>query len=153
MKNIILSTALMVIILAADAFAQTASTDETAIRGNVAQMVTGWNLKSGEEFGKPFAADCDYVVINGMRLRGRAQVATAHQRIFDTVYKDSTLAYSVESVRFLRPDVAIVHVSAELNVPSQVAGKAVITLVMAKNNKRWEITAFQNTAVQAATGK
>lgn len=48
------------------------SEDETAIRANVEQMVKGWNMKSGAEFAKPFAEDFDYVVINGMHIKGRA---------------------------------------------------------------------------------
>lgn len=125
--------------------------DETAIRANVGQIVKGWNAKSGAEFAKPFAEDADYVVINGMYIKGRTVIAEAHQRIFDTVYKNSTLAYAVEQIRFLRPDVAVVHVSGLLKVTqgdSTQEGNARITLVLTKNNDKWEIAAFQNTGVQ-----
>ena len=60
--------------------------DEAMIRANVEQMAKGWNMKSGAEFAKPFAEDSDYVVINGMHLKGRVANAEAHQRIFDTIY-------------------------------------------------------------------
>ena len=46
--------------------------DEAAMRENVKQMETGWNTKSGALFAKPFAEDADYVVINGMYIKGRA---------------------------------------------------------------------------------
>ncbi len=90
------------------------SKDEVAIRANVAQMTKGWNMKSGVEFAKPFAEDSDYVVINGYYIKGRAANAEAHQRIFETVHKNSILGYAVEQIRFLRPDVAVVHVFATM---------------------------------------
>ena len=75
---------------------ETPSADEAAIRENVRQMEAGWNTKSGDLFAKPFAEDVDYVVINGLHLRGRAAVAEAHQRIFDTIYKETNLSLSVK---------------------------------------------------------
>lgn len=125
--------------------------DEAAIRANVEQMVKGWNSKSGAEFAKPFAEDSDYVVINGTHIKGRAANAAGHQQIFDTVYKNSTLAYTVEQIRFLRPDVAVIHVSASLEVTqgdSTQNHNARITMVMMKNKGKWEIAAFQNTEIQ-----
>lgn len=124
--------------------------NEAAIRANVEQMVKGWNAKSGAEFAKPFAEDSDYVVVNGMHLKGRAANAAGHQQIFDTIYKDTDIAAKVEQIRFLRPDVAVVHVLAE-RFPkadkSQIT-KGRLTLVMVKNGDKWEIAAFQNTQIQ-----
>jgi len=86
------------------------SKDEAAIRANVEQMAKGWNMKSGAEFAKPFAEDADYVVVNGAHIKGRAANAGGHQQIFNTIYKDSRNAGTVKQIRFVRPDVAIVHV-------------------------------------------
>ncbi|HEV2802720.1 MAG TPA: SgcJ/EcaC family oxidoreductase [Pyrinomonadaceae bacterium] len=124
--------------------------DEAAIRENVRQMETGWNTKSGAAFAKPFAADADYVVINGLHLRGLGAITQGHQQIFDTIYKNSTLSLSVKQIRMLRPDVAVVHVNAT-NKTQQGAqmqeAKAIITLVMTKEKGDWKIVAFQNTQV------
>jgi uncharacterized protein (TIGR02246 family) len=126
--------------------------DETAIRENVRQMEAGWNAKSGAQFAKPFADDVDYVVINGMYLKGREAIAQAHQGIFDTVYKESTLSLSVKQVRMLRPDVAVVHVTATNKYKSDggpQVSEAILTLVMTKESDGWKIAAFQNTRVNA----
>ena len=131
------------------------SADETAIRAQVEQMMKGWNAKNGAEFAKPFAEDADYVVINGMQIKGRAGIAKAHQGIFDTIYKNSTISLSAETIRFLKPDVAVVHVAGSLKVTegdSIRTTNARITLTMTKTDGRWEIAAFQNTEVQN-TGK
>ncbi|HEY8563469.1 MAG TPA: SgcJ/EcaC family oxidoreductase [Pyrinomonadaceae bacterium] len=154
LKNL---TILIFVLIAATAVADAQkndemTADETALRASVAQLAKGWNEKSGAEFAKPFAEDADYVVINGMQLKGRPAIDKGHQAIFDTIYKNTALALTPESVRFLRPDVAIVHVSAILKQAGDESGaaNAKITLVMAKAGGKWEIAAFQNTAVQNA---
>ncbi|HVF42840.1 MAG TPA: SgcJ/EcaC family oxidoreductase [Pyrinomonadaceae bacterium] len=150
-RNISLALA-AVLACALQAPAQTQSGDDAALRENVRQMEAGWNSKSGAAFSKPFAEDADYVVINGMQIKGREAIAEGHQRIFDTVYKDSVLGLSVKQVRMLRADVAVVHVSAHLkSSPAAGAqeGDAVITVVMTKEGGAWKIAAFQNTGVAA----
>jgi uncharacterized protein (TIGR02246 family) len=124
------------------------SADEAAMRESVKQMETGWNKKSGALFAKPFAEDADYVVINGMYIKGRAVIESQHQRIFDTIFKDTTLSLTVKQIRFLRPDVAVVHVSGQRVGPARENNQeAIITLVMTKSKDGWLIAAFQNTAV------
>ena len=122
--------------------------DEAAIRESVKQMETGWNTKSGAVFAKPFAEDADYVVINGMYIKGRATIESAHQRIFDTIYKDTNITLVVKQIRFLRPDVAVVHVEGQRTGPANELNQAaMLTLTMTKEKQGWVIAAFQNTAV------
>ena len=158
MTNIILILILTALGIAAQDKAKVADTskDEALIRAGVKQMETGWNTKSGADFAKPFAEDADYVVINGMQLKSREAIAKGHQGIFDSVYKNSTLECTVLRIRFLRPDVAVVHVSSLLKVSENNqtrTGNAIITMVMTKTGDRWEIQAFQNTGVQMPAEK
>jgi uncharacterized protein (TIGR02246 family) len=134
------------------ASADGAAEDEAAVRASVKQMEEGWNKKSGVLFARPFADDADYVVINGLHLRGRAAIEQGHQRIFDTIFKQSALSLTVKQVRFLRPDVAIVHVNAANQIPGREETRAVITLVMSKEKGVWQIAAFQNTQ-EASPGR
>lgn len=148
-RNLALAlAAVLACALGASAQTQTAGGDDALLRENVRQLEAGWNSKSGAAFAKPFAEDADYVIINGSQIKGRETIAEGHQRIFDTIYKDSTLTLSVKQVRMLRADVAVVHVSGHLK-STQGAGDAVITLVMTKENGAWKIAAFQNTPVAA----
>jgi uncharacterized protein (TIGR02246 family) len=124
--------------------------DETALRDNVQQLENGWNKKSGAVFARPFAEDADYVVINGMYFKGRTAIETAHQQIFDTIFKETTLTLKVRQIRFLRPDVAVVHVNGHRDGPTkELVQDALLTLVMTKEKEVWTIAAFQNTAVAA----
>ena len=124
------------------------SPDEAAIRENVKQLETGWNTKSGALFAKPFAEDADYVIINGMYIKGRKVIETGHQQIFDTIYKDTTVTLNVKQIRFLRPDVAVVHVEAHRKGPTkELTQDAFLTFVMTKEKEGWTIAAFQNTGI------
>jgi len=122
--------------------------DEAAMRESVKQLETGWNTKSGALFAKPFAEDADYVVINGRHLKGRAEIQAAHQQIFDTVYKDTKITLNVKQIRFLRADVAVVHINGHRDGPTNELNQdAMLTLMMTKEKDGWVIAAFQNTAV------
>lgn len=122
--------------------------DEAAIRENVSQLVSGWNTKSGALFATPFAEDADYVIINGSYIKGRDVIAKSHQGIFDSIFKDTTLTLNVKQIRFVRPEVAVVHVSGHRDGPTkELVQDAMITLVMTKEKQGWKIAAFQNTAV------
>ena len=124
------------------------ASDEAAMRESVKQMETGWNTKSGALFAKPFAEDADYVVINGNYIKGRAVIESQHQRIFDTIYKDTNLTLTVKQIRFLRPDVAVVHVEGRRSGPAkELMQDAMLTLMMTREKQGWVIAAFQNTAV------
>ena len=148
----ILVTLALLTITAVGVNAQNYAADESAMREAVKQMETGWNTKSGATFAKPFAEDADYVIINGSYIKGRAVIESTHQRIFDTIFKDTTVSLTVQQIRFLRPDVAVVHVKGQRTSPTtELNQDAMLTLIMTKENRRWTIAAFQNTAVSSPT--
>jgi uncharacterized protein (TIGR02246 family) len=129
----------------------TSGADETAIRQIVQQVQDGWNALDGKAFAAPFATDADYVVVNGMKIKGREDIEKGHTQIFTTIYKESHNVGTVRSVRFLRPDVAVVHV--EWNLEFSMGGEkrkalAMNTMVMTKDSGKWSIAAFHNTPVQ-----
>lgn len=140
---------LTIVAFSAAAQAQTErSADEAAIRQNVKYLEEGWNTKSGALFAKPFAEDADYVVINGAYIKGRAVIEEQHSRIFATIFKDTRLKLNVKQIRFLRPDVAVVHVEGRRDSPTkELVQDAMITFVMTKEKQGWTIAVFQNTGV------
>jgi uncharacterized protein (TIGR02246 family) len=149
---------LLTITLTAVAHAQTASngsaskdaaSDDTAVRAIVQSLQDGWNAHDGKAFAAPFAQDADYVVVNGMYLKGRQAIEQGHTQIFMTIFKESRNAATVKGVRFLRPDVAVAHVEWNLEVrPGGDKARAMNTLVLTKENGRWSIAAFHNTPIQ-----
>lgn len=146
---------LIFIAAATCAYAQTGSKapdkDEDAIRQIVKDVENGWNTHSGKAFAASFAADADYVVVNGMYVKGREAIERGHQQIFDTVFKDSGQKSNVKSIRFLRSDVAVVHIEWELTVRSEGKedkARALNTMFMSKENGKWSIAAFHNTPIK-----
>ncbi|HWN10449.1 MAG TPA: SgcJ/EcaC family oxidoreductase [Pyrinomonadaceae bacterium] len=126
------------------------SSDESAIRAVVQHVQDGWNAHDAKAFSAPFAVDADYVVINGMKAKGRDEIEKGHAGIFATIYKDSKNAGTVKSVRFIRPDVAIVHIQWDLEYQmggEARKGQAMNTMVMTKDAGKWSIAAFQNTSM------
>jgi uncharacterized protein (TIGR02246 family) len=129
---------------------QSSSADESAIKQIVQQVQDAWNAHDGKAFAAPFAPDADYVVVNGMKIKGREAIEKGHIQIFTTIYKDSHNLGTVKSIRFLRPDVAVVHIEWNLEVrPGGEKGQAMNTMVMTKENGKWHIAAFHNTPVPA----
>ena len=150
----IICTILIVIYTSAFALAQektaVGNQDEAAVRQIVKSVEAGWNAHDGKAFAAPFAADADYVVVNGMYIKGKDAIEKGHTGIFTTIYKDSRNTATIKSVRFLRPDVAVVHV--EWNLEFQANGEirkghALNTMIMTKDNGKWSIAAFHNTPV------
>ena len=124
--------------------------DRQAIVSIVQSVEDGWNRGDGAGFAAPFAEEADYVVVNGMHAKGRKEIGEGHQRIFDTFYKGSRNELRVESVRFIRPDLAVAHVHAHLRVPHEggereAQGRS--TWVLLKEEGEWKVEAFQNTPI------
>lgn len=124
------------------------SEDEVAIRATIEAVEAGWNAGDGDAFAAPFAADADYVIIDGRQIKGREAIAQGHQQIFSTVYKGSHNCATIRDVRLLRDDVAVAHVEWHLKFGQPDArreGRALNTMVLMKDESTWRITAFQNT--------
>ncbi|HKY03263.1 MAG TPA: SgcJ/EcaC family oxidoreductase, partial [Blastocatellia bacterium] len=156
---IIVSLTLTVLIAASAATARASAAagsssraaDEAEIRSLVTQLQEAWNKGDGKAFAEPFAEDADYVVVNGMYVKGRTVIGQGHQRIFDTIYKNSHNTGTVERIRFLRDDVAVVHVEWLLKRTENGAARearARATLVVTKDKGRWSIAAFHNTPIE-----
>jgi uncharacterized protein (TIGR02246 family) len=56
-----------------------------------------------------FTEDGDLVGFDGTYLRGRDDIAPFHEQPFDKWLKGSRLVGKVQDVRFLAPDVAVMH--------------------------------------------
>lgn len=125
------------------------TTDEAAIRDIVDQVRLAWNRGDGASFAAPFVEDADYIVWNGVIVKGRAAIAEGHQHIFDTMYRDSTNDIAVKSIRFLGKDVAVVHCTAQLtHADGTLHGYGTLPLfVMHKLAGEWKVAAFQNTPI------
>src|SRR5215216_4918406 len=85
------------------------SRDEAAVRALYQELMDGWNLGSGDAFAAVFTEDGDLMGCDGTHFKGRQEIAPFHQQLFDKWLKGSRLVGEVKDVRFLSPDVALMH--------------------------------------------
>lgn len=131
--------------------------DEVAVRQLVAHLIQAWNNHDGIAFGQPFCEDAEYRVIWGNKIWGRAEIANGHQWLFSTHYAQTRLEGTIESLRFLRPDVAYIEAVFHLHNAQMPDGssypfeKAIAGMTAVKNNGEWAIATFNNAGILHAT--
>jgi uncharacterized protein (TIGR02246 family) len=123
-------------------------TDAMRIHDLFQRLLATWGRGDGFGYGALFAEDADYVAFDGTRTVGRAAIAESHQRLFDTWLKGTRLTGRIESVRFLDPDVALVHATGGTIFPGEQAPRpsrdSIQTLVAVRQDGEWRFTTFHN---------
>jgi uncharacterized protein (TIGR02246 family) len=123
--------------------------NEFAVRALYQKLIEAWG--DADAYAALFTENGDYITFDGSHARGRIEIAKAHRPLFEGILKGSRLVevgIPVE-VRFLSPDVALVHsggavLRAHQKKPTRRA-ISVQTLVAVKQEDRWLFAAFQNT--------
>ena len=126
--------------------------DEKAVRGLYRQLMDGWNRGSGAAFAAAFTEDGDLVAFDGTHFKGRREIEPSHQELFDRWMKGTRLVGEVVDVRFLGPEVAVMHavggtVMRGRSRPSPERD-SIQTLVATREDGEWRLAAFQNTRVR-----
>ena len=128
------------------------SDNEVAIRTLYQQMIDGWNGGNGDAFAAPFTDDSDFIGFDGTHMKGRQEIASFHQLLFDRYVKGSRLVGKVRGVRFLRSDITIMIAVGGTVMAGQSdiepERNSIHTLVAIKRERKWQFTAFQNTRAQ-----
>jgi uncharacterized protein (TIGR02246 family) len=124
------------------------STDEAAIRALLDQFIEGWNEASGARLARPFAPDAEFINIMGLRVHGRDLIARGHDELFETVFFGTRLSGGVETVRFLRSDVAyadgIFNLQNSDGTPHHMLERALPAFIAVKEGGAWSIVIFRN---------
>lgn len=152
---------LVLLIVALPAFAQVPSkpnADEMRIRQIIQEQENGWNRGSAKDYAASFQSEGSFTIITGTIYRSRAALEARMVEIFSTIYKDSKVANRIQTIRFVRPDVAIVDLETEVagfqGLPSGVKGAGTNKLltsmlqVLVKERGKWAVAAFHNVDVK-----
>ena len=135
-------------------------TDEKAIQLQISQMVSDWNTHEFKNMDSYTTEDVEWVNIVGMWWKGRAEVKSAHQGIFDRMFKGVPFTQKSLKTRFLTKDVAVstlISSVGEFFPPDGIdhgnnkmpATDDILTLVFVKKNGKWLLASGQNTVVDA----
>jgi uncharacterized protein (TIGR02246 family) len=138
--------------------------DESAERRAILELgqalQDAWNRGDAAGYASLFTGDADFVAWNGSYGRGRQAIERAHRQLFDgplagsrmVLVDDDAQSAPPDSLRFLRPDVAIMVISGVVTLDGQSASgpdhESVQTFVLSKNGAGWRVAAFQNTRQQ-----
>jgi phosphoglucomutase len=83
--------------------------EEASIRALYEQLMDGWNKGSAEAFAAPFEENADFVAFDGTLFKGRDEIVSSHQPLFDKWLKGTRLTGEVRAIRFLSPEIALMH--------------------------------------------
>jgi uncharacterized protein (TIGR02246 family) len=110
----------------------------------VSGLMAAWNLKDARTFASQFTEDATFVNVNGTLWIGKSEIEDRHARA--AIFKSSHAEIKPDSVRLLRPDIALVHVSWTITGdPRDPQPRSyLMTMVVAERDGRWLIVAAQN---------
>jgi uncharacterized protein (TIGR02246 family) len=123
-----------------------AQADETAVRALFQCLLDAWGRGDGPAYGALFTDAADYVAFDGSRTVGRRAIAESHQRLFDTWLHGTRLTGRIEGLRWLAPDVALVHATGGTIFAGEAAPRpsrdSIQTLVAVMRDGEWRFAAF-----------
>ena len=127
--------------------------DERAIRDLFERLLEDWARGDGEAYGSRFTEDADYVAFDGTRTKGREEVSSSHQQLFDKFMKGTRLTGRIEGVKFPVPGVALVHATGGTLMrgktePSPERDSIQTLVAVKREGGEWRFAAFHNTRVR-----
>lgn len=149
--------ALPILFFAAPASAQS-SADSAAIRTIVANEIETWNKGDAVGYSRDFAANGTFTNIRGQFFSGYPAYLKQHEVIFQGIFKGTVLKMEIASLKFVRPDVAIVETAClvtgagpgAVGVTRDDKGRIRTRLlqVVAKEGGVWKIVTYHNVDVK-----
>jgi uncharacterized protein (TIGR02246 family) len=121
--------------------------DECEIRALMETFRDGWNAGDGDACARPFRSNADFTAVNGTRVRSKDEIGRGHSEILSTIFRGTRMSCTVNSIEFLRPDVAVVDVTLRLTPPNESSWMPKFTscgIIASKDEGRWAISVFRN---------
>lgn len=158
----LLKTILILVVgLVAMTLAAQSGPDEMPIRKIIQDQAAAWNKGDAEAYSQHFAADGTFTNLLGMFFTGREAFRDRHDQIFKTAYRGSVKREDIVSIKFVRPDVAIVETLQTITgfqklLPGTSADakgrlRTRLLQVLVKDGGEWKIAAYHNVDVKAGT--
>ena len=132
--------------------------DEDAIRDILKEEVAAWNKGDADAYSRHFAEDGTFTNLPGMFFQGREAFRERHEQIFYGAYRGSTKQSDIVSLKFVRPDVAIVESLQTISgfqklLPGTSADakgrlRTRLLQVLVKDGGAWKIAAYHNVDVK-----
>ncbi|MER6301299.1 SgcJ/EcaC family oxidoreductase [Kitasatospora sp. NPDC001539] len=122
--------------------------DSAAVEALLRRSAAAWAAGDGSAYGACFTADATDITYVGTLYRGGAEIGRAHQALFDSFLKGTSLDLDLVDLRFHGPDTAVAVTRGDVRRNGAKAGRpgklATYTLVREADG-RWRIAAVQKT--------
>ena len=158
MRQSLLTLVVAVAVCATDSAAQPppldTRNDEAAIKAVMAATTDAFSRHDAKAWVKFCTPDAQLVTVRGESMNGVGEIEKGLTTIFQTRGRNVTLKTLGVAVRFIRPDVALAHVTNELSGLLSPEGQTLPShqelsiRVLVKDQGAWRITAFHNTILQ-----
>jgi uncharacterized protein (TIGR02246 family) len=132
------------------AVGQPTNPDEEAARKLPQAFCAAFNHHDGHELAKIMADDVDFVTVGAWWIHGRADFEKYHTRMLSGRFAAIKCEPLHIAVRFLRPDIAVIHWSWTATGDKNVDGTSrqrrygMMTMVAEKRSGVWLVVASQN---------
>jgi uncharacterized protein (TIGR02246 family) len=156
MRNLLKALVLLLCMTSFNLYAQT-KMDEDAVRKLPQSFCDAWAKHDGHELAKIMAEDIDFVTVGAHWFHGRGDFEKYHSRLLSGRFKEAALTLLQEEVRFLQPNMAVVHWSWKIDGDKDYDGKprqrrfGMMTLVAQKRSGIWQVAVAQNTNAMPGT--
>jgi uncharacterized protein (TIGR02246 family) len=137
--------------------------DRTASQLSIERLMqsleAAWAREDADAYASRFAEDGTFTNFLGMFFRGREAFRERHDVVFKTVFRGSELRLRIAALRFIRPEVAVADLEAEVQgikaVPSGLVAmpngvvRTKLLMVLVMEQGEWWISTYHNVAVAA----
>ncbi len=109
--NVLVATALILVqpLVAESALHAQNKTEEATVRNVPQAFAAAWAKHDGHQLAKIMSEDVDFVNVGGDWLNGRADFELYHSRLLSGRFRESMITPLEIAVRFLRPNLAMLH--------------------------------------------
>jgi uncharacterized protein (TIGR02246 family) len=135
------------------------SKDLTALGALPIEFAHYWNIHNMDSMGTMLVADVDFVNVAGTWFKGRSATVYDHKDSHSTMFKSSVLTIDSVALRYVKPDLAIIHigwgVKGDLD-PDGTPRKprhGIFTWVVIKQNDKWLILDASNVNIRKQVKK
>ena len=130
----------------------TPEADEAALRSMIARASDAWGQGDAQVLAATWSEDGELVTGDGSFHSGRPEIEKYLARLFAGRWKGSRFVATVTSVRFPRPEVALMHLDAALLRAGETEpapeNRAVQSAVAVREAGSWRLTLYQSTRIR-----
>jgi len=139
---------LLIFALLAYSCSAQSNSDNTAIQNVVNEMASAWKAGDGTQFASLFTEKHDFIIYSGYysKDRDRKKNANHQQGLFNSMFKNTVVYFTVDKIEYLTDDVAFIHVLGAITPNGEKRPEnpeLLWTGILQKTGGSWKIKCLQ----------